>query len=971
MPNGPHIWDSRSDGFLALRHEKFDSDYKLQHRASVICVEVKDRLLPPKYPRGGGQWVLHADPKVGDLNNATFWEKDTREISGWSFAWPSMTTKPSKPKEGNPGSFGGGFLQKATPEVFGIQVNDTGVVDTVALQGQVTNHATQAKKKTPPTSVLPLLGMDPDTRFKPKVPQSIRDTNKKLWPLFPARFIGITIADVEEKKQQDVFHPTDPRLVVAQGFDADMGTIVLGINSDGEIDEDYAAKLQSAFIVVKKPDSNKLPYGSNPFIALNIGQTPLLDSIGGAVFDSGNVGFLNSKYGGPIYATYQWDQHNIDKSDNGVTIASAHLSTDALFIRPSNPTQDGPIYFEVDPYPKDVGSGDKKMPVHLCWDEDDNHQHLTGMKKGRWKLWAESQFTSSSQPPCVRPNPSTTTTPDGPSTAQGPATRPPTYSGPGGAGAIPDSGGQVPGTNEAGANGGFAYPPTMQPWNGNPIGDPWNPSTGGYPASSGDFGPFNSGVPQPSSVDPSVSPYDVFPIQGAPGETGITGGLGENGLIDEGYTYNPWTPPGYSGATGQNPQQANPFPGQSTEDWLRGLGLNPSDVMPGGWTGGPTEAGGPGQTVVHTDGEIQSPSTSTTGEPVTPGGYPPTDAPTGTPSDTNPTPPPVVGRTSGSTAQGTTTTGTSGGNPPPGTRPRYTHQPCAGIAGPGTADGTICNMPPEVTMSDMTLTVLSTDADRPVMSNGMYCSISYYNCAPGTNWSVGVPDLATGGIASGYSWRVRNGGLSFYYHDSTATKKEAVRFTPAQQIAFASGTNYWATLAHANTGDQVYTFPSLSRFVTLNQCSGGLFFEEAIPYGAADGSLTNSDRISFQYANSQLSLGNSGVAGRIRLFTAASAYAIGFTAGVMVANHDYILPTSMPSTNALFMQCDSSGNMSWTNVCDGLFDVNYDRLRIRSTHTPATAGDAGTTGDVCWDSSYIYVCVGPSSWKRAPLSAGW
>jgi hypothetical protein len=39
------------------------------------------------------------------------------------------------------------------------------------------------------------------------------------------------------------------------------------------------------------------------------------------------------------------------------------------------------------------------------------------------------------------------------------------------------------------------------------------------------------------------------------------------------------------------------------------------------------------------------------------------------------------------------------------------------------------------------------------------------------------------------------------------------------------------------------------------------------------------------------------------------------------------------------------------------------------THTPASSSDAGTTGQIAWDSSYLYVCVAPNTWKRAAISS--
>lgn len=37
--------------------------------------------------------------------------------------------------------------------------------------------------------------------------------------------------------------------------------------------------------------------------------------------------------------------------------------------------------------------------------------------------------------------------------------------------------------------------------------------------------------------------------------------------------------------------------------------------------------------------------------------------------------------------------------------------------------------------------------------------------------------------------------------------------------------------------------------------------------------------------------------------------------------------------------------------------------------TPASATASGNSGEVCWDSNYLYVCVGQNSWKRTALAS--
>tara|TARA_S200002703_G_scaffold123221_1_gene109158 strand:- start:850 stop:2487 length:1638 start_codon:yes stop_codon:yes gene_type:complete len=71
------------------------------------------------------------------------------------------------------------------------------------------------------------------------------------------------------------------------------------------------------------------------------------------------------------------------------------------------------------------------------------------------------------------------------------------------------------------------------------------------------------------------------------------------------------------------------------------------------------------------------------------------------------------------------------------------------------------------------------------------------------------------------------------------------------------------------------------------------------------------------------------------------------------------------------MRIDSSGRLlvgTSSQAGGSLLQVNDDRIRVASSKTPASASDTGTAGEVCWDSSYIYVCTATDTWKRAALS---
>ncbi len=58
------------------------------------------------------------------------------------------------------------------------------------------------------------------------------------------------------------------------------------------------------------------------------------------------------------------------------------------------------------------------------------------------------------------------------------------------------------------------------------------------------------------------------------------------------------------------------------------------------------------------------------------------------------------------------------------------------------------------------------------------------------------------------------------------------------------------------------------------------------------------------------------------------------------------------------------------DINPGFVDSNNDIFRLRTAKTPANAGDAGNTGDICWDATYLYVCIAANTWRRI-LHATW
>jgi hypothetical protein len=50
-------------------------------------------------------------------------------------------------------------------------------------------------------------------------------------------------------------------------------------------------------------------------------------------------------------------------------------------------------------------------------------------------------------------------------------------------------------------------------------------------------------------------------------------------------------------------------------------------------------------------------------------------------------------------------------------------------------------------------------------------------------------------------------------------------------------------------------------------------------------------------------------------------------------------------------------------------DITSDIIRLRTSKTPATSGASGNQGDICWDTSYVYICVATNTWKRSQLTS--
>lgn len=199
---------------------------------------------------------VYEEGSVGDVNGGQLWKKkdDDREIPMWRFATPVVVTERNKSGEtkttGRPPAGKG-----------------CGLLNTM--------------------DVLPVKDKDwaKDDRLESLAPTRPKVDGKDAWPKFPRNYYGISLVADNEGKQEDLFHPTDPRIVSPNvAGDAMMGSLMVDLNGNFEVDLDRMARMQSFARVIKKPAGCASWLNQNS-IAWNIGFSGCSDVRGGLVID--------------------------------------------------------------------------------------------------------------------------------------------------------------------------------------------------------------------------------------------------------------------------------------------------------------------------------------------------------------------------------------------------------------------------------------------------------------------------------------------------------------------------------------------------------------------------------------------------------------------------------------------------------------------------------------------------------------
>jgi hypothetical protein len=119
--------------------------------------------------------------------------------------------------------------------------------------------------------------------------------------------------------------------------------------------------------------------------------------------------------------------------------------------------------------------------------------------------------------------------------------------------------------------------------------------------------------------------------------------------------------------------------------------------------------------------------------------------------------------------------------------------------------------------------------------------------------------------------------------------------------------------------------------------------------------------------NADVEIFSTGTTGSSRLFFADTAA----QSGSIIYNHSDNSFAFATNGGGERGRLDSSGRLLVNTSSDSggaLLQVNGNRVRIATAKTPASASDTGTTGEICWDADYIYVCTATNTWKRTAIA---
>jgi hypothetical protein len=74
------------------------------------------------------------------------------------------------------------------------------------------------------------------------------------------------------------------------------------------------------------------------------------------------------------------------------------------------------------------------------------------------------------------------------------------------------------------------------------------------------------------------------------------------------------------------------------------------------------------------------------------------------------------------------------------------------------------------------------------------------------------------------------------------------------------------------------------------------------------------------------------------------------------------------------MRIDANGNVGIGTTSPAIssgvgLHIGGSTLRLADARTPASSTATGNQGEICWDSSFLYVCIATNTWRRIAHSS--
>ncbi len=363
MAHGGAIVDEAKLGYLIVQDHGFKKQgILLDKRGKIVLVRTTRRFID----RGDdNRWEID-DTVKGDLIGSFAWHKKTRETAGWMFAWPTELIGAA----GAPRTPGG---------------------TTVFIPGGTVGAG------------LPIFDQkfSVDARFSPEFLAVHPDQGD-----VPCGTIGISLAGSREDTQENLFFPTDRRLIaVNHAGRPSYSSIVFDIDNDNCIDKERGAPLHSMMWVIRtRPGFFKFTKDKNA-LAWQLGTTGRGEPVEGygliAEKKDGQLitATMGEQFAGPLTAGQLEDQHRGAVDADGNPTNAGHIGLNAYYFDKETflqgpfgvPVQvDGPEEFVEDFYR--ALPGPHRQKVDKVWDSTLLHDFLGKLRIGHLRWQCRSVF---------------------------------------------------------------------------------------------------------------------------------------------------------------------------------------------------------------------------------------------------------------------------------------------------------------------------------------------------------------------------------------------------------------------------------------------------------------------------------------------------------------------------------------------------------------------------------------------------